>query len=65
MDAKTLAYVAEAIRLMQAGLEIFNLANATLSRMNQAAGVPITDDDLAVLKGQREAALDRLRNLPR
>lgn len=65
MDAKTLAYVAEALRLMQAGLELFNLANATMSRMQQAASAPITDDDLAALKTQREASLDRLRAIAR
>lgn len=65
MDAKTLAYVAEAAKLIQAGLEIFNLAQATLSRMAQVNAAPVTDEDLGALKAKREAALDRLRTLNR
>lgn len=61
MDPNFIKYAAEAAKLIQAGLEIFNLAQATLSRMAQANAAPVTDEDLAALKAKREAALDRLR----
>lgn len=62
MDPKFIAYVAEAAKLIQAGLEIFNLAQTTLARMAEANAAPVSDEELAALKAKREDALERLRN---
>ncbi len=63
MNPQTLAYLAEASRLVQLGLEVFNLAAAAFSRMKQINASEITDADLAALQAERRAALERLANL--